>query len=311
MTQKLSIKKVLLSEIEAVYGTDPGLLAANAMMVTNVSAKPMASTREKRQRAYPAFGADLDQIAQKYRTLQFDIEAAGSGVAGTVPLYDCLMQACGLSSTVVAETSVTYAPISTGQKSATEYYFLDGLKHTLLGSRGNVKLTLDGGKLPQWTFSMSGLYADWTDTAVPAGIGAQLENFINGVEVNDANTTLTLGGIAVVADKFELDIGNTVIFRDRPNASYIALTDRKASGSITFELNTVATKDWMAGVASETTYALALTHGTVAGNIISVSAAKVQLGEPTYTDLQGVAGVTFPLSFVRTVGDDEFSIVLT
>jgi len=158
---------------------------------------------------------------------------------------------------------------------------------------------------------MSGLYADWSDTAPPAGVGAELENFVNGVEVNKANTTFTLGGVAVVFDKFEFDVGNTVIFRDRPNAAYIAQTDRKASGSITFEANTVATQDWANGVANETTYALALTHGIVGGNIISLSAAKVQLGEPSYTDLQGVLGLTFPLSFVRTVGDDEFSFALT
>jgi len=114
-----------------------------------------------------------------------------------------------------------------------------------------------------------------------------------------------------VFDKFEFDVGNTVIFRDRPNAAYIAQTDRKASGSITFEANTVATQDWANGVANETTYALALTHGIVGGNIISLSAAKVQLGEPSYTDLQGVLGLTFPLSFVRTVCDDEFSFALT
>ncbi len=205
--------------------------------------------------------------------------------------------------------SVVYAPASAGQKSASQSFFVDGLNRVSVGTRGTLKLTLQGGKLPMWQFSFTGLWADATDANPPSGVAAQLESFVNAVEFDTANTTtFTLGGIATVVDKFELELGNVVIFRDRPNAAYVAFTDRKAKGSITFEQTTVATEDWQAAVAASTTLALSITHGTVAGNKLLIAANKVQLGEPSDTDLQGILGVTFPLNFVRTAGDDELSI---
>lgn len=310
MTYKISTKKVLLSKAEVTYGTDPVPTAANAMLVSNVTLKPMAASTDKRQRAHPNFGADLDHIAALYRTLQFDIEMGASGAAGTAALYDCLMQACGMSSTNSADVSQTYAPISSGQPSATEYFFWDGLKAALVGSRGNLKMAFAGAQLPQFTFMMSGLYSALTDTAAP-DVHTEEEAFINAQEVNLANTVFTLGGFSAVMDKLDLDIGNSVIFRNRPNASYIALTDRKGTGSVTIEATTVAAKDWFSLAASDTTVALNLVQGTTAGNIITVAAPKVQLGTPDFTDLNGVLGLTIPLTLVRTAGDDEFSIVMT
>lgn len=321
MTGKFFSKKVLLAKLETTYGVAAsGIGASNAMLVSNFSMKPMALTVEKRQRAYPNFGADPDMMAQKHVTMQFEVEAAGSGAAGTAPFYDALLQACGLSSTVSASVSVAYAPISTGQKSVTLSFFWDGLNRVVTGAMGSLKLTLQGGKLPMFQFSFTGLWADATDTAAPSVTSdlAGLSDY--GVEVSFANTSIAFGNasvtygassggqINVTADKFEMDLGNSVIFRDRPNAAYVALTGRTAKGSITFEQTTVATEDWQAMVAASTTLPFGFQHGITAGNKIFLSAARVQLGEPSDVDLQGILGVTFPLGFIRTDGDDEVSI---
>ena len=63
------------------------------------------------------------------------MELAGSGTAGTAPRYGALLQACGLSETIVASTSVTYAPVSSAFSSATIYFNNDGIRHILTGCR--------------------------------------------------------------------------------------------------------------------------------------------------------------------------------
>ncbi|MCK7495178.1 MAG: hypothetical protein MZW92_31855 [Comamonadaceae bacterium] len=42
--------------------------------------------------------------------LTFDVEIKGSGAAGTAPELGVLLKGCGFGETVVAVTSVTYAP---------------------------------------------------------------------------------------------------------------------------------------------------------------------------------------------------------
>jgi hypothetical protein len=312
MTYKLSQKKVLLSKLEVTYGVDPMADGTNGVLASNFTVAPMAATLIQRARAHETFGADLDEIAQKYRTIAFGVEMQAAGTAGGVPAYDALLQACGMSPVNSVSVSEAYTPLSTNQKSVAHYFFWDALKHKLLGSFGNCQIVCDGGTLPMFNFTFTGLYSPLTDSAPPGGVETTLATFGNATEVNAANTTFTLGGYAAVIDKFTLDFGNTVVFRDRPNAARVALTNRRVTGTVTFEATNVAAMDWLTLAASKTPQVLQLIQGTPsgAGHIVQIDAPVVQLGNPTETDLNGIAGFTIPLVFARTVGDDEFMITV-
>lgn len=308
---KLSARKVLVSGMEAVYGVDDlaNMGVAHGVLASNFAFTPMAATVTKRQRAYPTFGSDKSEITQKHATINFDIEASGSGAAGTAPLYNTMLLSCGMSETLSAGVSAVYNPISSNQQSSAHHFFYDSLKSVLTGTRGTTSLKISGGALPMWSFALTGLWAPATDAA-PPDVHADLEAYIDAAESNVANTQFSLFGISAVLETLQIDLGNTVLFRDRPNAAEVVITDRAVAGSVTFEANTVATYDWMSAAAAKTTGALALTQGTTAGNEVQVAAPRVQLGNPTYADQNGVLCVTMPLIFVRGAGDDEISFTI-
>jgi hypothetical protein len=80
------------------------------------------------------------------------VELAGSGTAGTAPAYGSILKACGFSETIVASTSVTYAPVSSSFSSVTIYYNVDGVRHKLTGCRGTFTLNGTVGDIPYIEF---------------------------------------------------------------------------------------------------------------------------------------------------------------
>jgi hypothetical protein len=307
---KLSARKVLASKVELVYGVDTAD-TGNGILASNFTCAPMAASVAKRQRAYQTFGADPSEVTQIYRTIAFDVEMAGSGVIGSAPpLYGNLLRGCGLSETLATSgihTGVFYQPISSAFESVSHHFFWDSLEHKLLGSRGTLSLKASGGALPMMNFSYSGLYSPVTD-ADPPDVHTDLEAFLDTEEVNLANTQFSLLGVEVVMESFQLDAGNTVIFRDRPNAAEVAITDRIAKGTVSFEALDIATCDFFTAAADKTTGALQLIQGTAGGNIVQIDAPRVRTLNPTWADQNGILVMNVGLEFCRTDGDDEFSI---
>ena len=309
---KLSARKVLVAGVEASYGVDIIVAdpdGAHGVLASNITFTPMAATATKRQRAYEDFGADPSQITQKHATLNFDVEAAGAGTAGSPPLYGSLLRACGLEETISVDTSAAYSPVTADQESSSLHFFQDSIEQRLLGVRGTTSLKISGGALPMWTFAMTGLWLPAVD-ADPPDVSADLEAFLDASEVNVANTTFSLFGQDVVLDSLQIDIGNTVVFRDRPNAAYVAITNRLMSGKIVFEAPDVGDYDWLTAAAEQTTGALAMLQGTTAGDKVQIAAPRVQIENPTYADQNGILCLSANLNFLRTDGDDEITVTI-
>jgi hypothetical protein len=211
-----------------------------------------------------------------------------------------------MSETITADTKVDYAPISGGFESCTNYHFIDGLKHVSVGTRGTMTGSFQGGELPTLHFDMTGFYAPLADAAFPAGWAAQLGSFVDSVEVNKANTAFSILGFEAVLQQLTFTQGNTVAYRDRPNAASVDITNRASTGQVSFEMTSVADFDVMQQILSTTTGALTITHGATAGNIVIFNAPAVQLISPTYTKDGDTLLVQANLSFTRTLGDDEW-----
>ena len=129
-TTKLVHRQLLLAKAETTYGTDSSPTAAtNSILVQNVSYSETGLRMAKRPALRGNSIAPLQDIyAGQLRDISFECEVKGSGVAGTVPEIDPLLQACGMSVTTVALTSNTYAPNSNSatQGSVSMYLYLDG-----------------------------------------------------------------------------------------------------------------------------------------------------------------------------------------
>jgi len=117
----LSRKRLILAKTETTYGTDPTPTGAtNAILVRNLEITPLQADTVTRDLIRPYLGNSDQLLAQTRVEVTFEVELAGSGAAGTAPAYGAVLKACGLSETVVATTSVTYAPVSSSFSSVTQ-----------------------------------------------------------------------------------------------------------------------------------------------------------------------------------------------
>jgi hypothetical protein len=307
---KLTRKTLILFALEAQYGVDAVPTAdTNAILALNVTPDPAAAEFAARSIVTPYLGNSEELPSAIHSELDFDVELAGAGVAGTAPKWGPLLKACSFSETVTEGESVVYAPISDGAPSATIYYFLDGLFHKITGARGTVALSMTAKGIPTLQFKFTGLYSDVTDKAMPAGV--DYSDFQKPVVFNKQNTPVwSFQGAATPLQALSIDLTNTVTYRNLVMQEQVDITDRKPTGSATLQLGTVAAKDWWAAVRDAVTGPLTITHGKVAGNIIQIYAPRVQATAPKYSDTDGVAMLGLTLTFVPQAGNDEITITV-
>lgn len=306
---KLTRNALLLVKIETTTGTDaaptPG---ANAILARNINPVPVNAEFADRNLIQPYFGHTGQVQVQGYSTIEFEVELAGSGAAGTAPKWGPLLMASGFSETITASTKVDYAPLTNNQKTATIHYYLDGIKHVMLGAKGNVAFTLNSAGIPFATYSFTGYVATITDTANPSG--SDYTGFKPPLAVNKVNTpTYTLHGLAVKAKELTIDMANVINYRNYIAAEDVAFTDRKPAGNTLIEYDAMSSKNWWNISNQGTLGTLAFAHGSTAGNIIELAAPKVQVTTQGLQDDNGIAMIPLGLNFQPDVGNDE--LILT
>lgn len=306
----LARKKTILAKIEATYLTDPTPTgAANAILVRNLDLTPQETDFADRDLIRSYFG-NSEQLPGSVRgMLSFEVEMSGAGAAGTAPAYGPLLRACAMSETISAGVSVTYAPISSAIESVTIYFNVDGVFHKFLGNRGSVVMAWSIKNVPVYRFNFTGVYVAVADAAAPT---PTYTGFTKPLVVSNVNTTpFTLHSFSAVASDITLDIGNQVVHRSLiGGAESVLITDRKATGSATIEMTTVAAKNWFLITSAATIGGIDITQGITAGNKVQVTSSGVQLTNPRYADQDGVQMLQLDLRFVPTSGNDEFSIVV-
>ncbi len=309
----LTRRTVILAKNETSYGTDPvPTPAANAILVSDVAVKP---TGEVVKRDF--IKSSLSQLqflrGQRQVEVSFKTELKGTGTKGVLPAYGwegALFRACGMSETIAANTSIVYAPVSTGFESVALYVYKDGVFHKILGCRGSVKLTFEVGKHPMAEWKFKGLYISPTDTA-PA---AQTLSPVRPPIV--MNAALSLGAYAAIAEKIEIDLNNTISERKSIGSATgivgFEITGREPQGSLDPEAVTEATHPFWGNWESAAAVALVLGPiGTASGNIVQVNAPKMQYKEVTYGDRNGIVSYSVPFALAMNSGDDELTITIT
>ena len=308
----LTRKRLILLESEATYGTDPTPTGVDAILVRDLSITPLQSDTVGRDLVRPYLGASEQLLANTRVQCTFSVELAGSGTAGTAPRYGKALLACGLSETIVATTSVTYAPVSSSFGSATIYYNIDGVLHKVTGARGTFTINGTVGQIPTIDFTFTGIYNTPTDTALPAvTYGDQATPVI----FKQGNTTdFQLLSYAGCLQSVSFDIGNSLVYRELVGCTkQVLLTDRAATGSVTLEAVTMATKNYFTAALTDASLGnLLFQHGQTAGNIIDFASTRIDIGDVSYGDQDGIHMLTIPYTAVpSTSGNDEFSLVYT
>lgn len=299
-------KLAILAKIESSYGTDASPTGgSNAMQMNDVTLTPLDGEEASRDLMLPYMGHQGVILTANIVRLQGKVEIAGAGAAGDVPAWGALLRACGFAETVTASTKVEYTPVSSSFEAASIYFNQDGVNHILLGARGNVQMDFTPKQIPRFQFDFAGLVGTVADTALPT---VDLSGFQLPLPVSKAATTLSLHGSSRISESVKFNLGNAVEPRHLIGAESVEITDRQMTGETVVEAQLLAGVNWFSIAQARTRAALALVHGTTAGNIVTVDAPKVEIGRPAQGQSQMITNYTLPLLFCPDEGNDELVI---
>ena len=311
----LTRKKFLIAKIESTYGTDPTPVGgSDAVQVTNLEVTPIESDNVQAA-AFQGFLGNSSRatlVANKRVSVTFDVELAGSGTAGTAPAFGPLLKSCGLSETTVADTSVTYAPVSSSFDSATLYCFYDGTRHKITGARGSVGFNFTAGQFAVASFNFIGIYNAPDDTALSGTF--TVANQAAALEVNDTNlTTATFfGETSQRIESFDLALNNELIYKETASSKEVLITNRAPGGTAVIEAPAVGTTDYFADAVSAATASSSMVLGATGGNIVTLTAAQTDVTGVSYGDTNGVISLSMPyLALPGTAGNNELSLAFT
>ena len=303
-------KQILLAKTETTYNTDPTPTgAANAIQTGTIEVVPLAAEYVERENVREFFGRRQQLVTTKAATATFSVELAGSGTAGTAPGFAPLLRACAMNETIISSgtaAGASYKPKTDSLESVTLYFYLDNLLHKLTGARGTVSLDLATNQIPKLNFVFTGNFNALTDSTPPT---ATLSSFQTpNIVGNDQTSGFSIHGFAGALQELSIDLANEVVNYQNVAKKEIRITNRNPSGGIKLEAPTITAKNLVASVASATLGVLALEHGKIAGNIVTINAPKVQLTEPSYEDNNNIVIFNASLSLATNTGNDELVI---
>lgn len=308
----LSRKRLILAKTESTYGTDPSPTgAANAILVRNLEITPLQAETVSRDLIRPYLGVSDQLLAQTRVEVTFEVELAGSGTAGTAPAYGAVLKACGLSETVVATTSVTYAPVSATFSSVTLYFHNDGIRHKVTGCRGSFQINASVGQIPTIAFTLTGIYNAPTDESLPSPTYA---NQAAPLIFKNGNTSnFSVFSYAGCLQSLEFNVANEIVYRELVGCTKeVLITNRAPSGTCVIEAPTIAAKDFFTIANGSSTGSITFQHGATGGNIVTFTTAQSDIGSPTYSDQDGIQMLNLPyLAIPTSAGNDELSLAFT
>lgn len=214
------------------------------------------------------------------------------------------------SSTYSIEANVGYKPVSSSFESATVYFNNDGVLHKATGCRGTFSLNLEVGQLPVVNFTMTGIYNAPTDTAAPSTTYSDQATPLI-FKAGNTSAVSVLGYADACLQMVSLDVANEIVYRELVGCTkQVLITNRAPAGEVMIEAPTIAAKDYFTIANDDTTGILSLLHGTTAGNQVSLLAPIVDIGNPSYSDQDGIQMLTLPyVAIPSSSGNDE--LVLT
>lgn len=188
--------------------------------------------------------------------------------------------------------------------------FEDGVKKSLKGVRGKVKLNFKTGEPTVMEFEYNGAFAGIVDESLLTDVTHETT-----IPPCLLNAFLSIGGFPVKASEVEIDWANTLGPRDDVNEaegvlSYV-ISDRKPAGSFMSEMEKLAGHDFIGKWIAGDKMVLDVTVGSQAGNKFRFYIPKAQYTKVADEDREGIAGVraSFLLTGSLEPGDDELTIL--
>jgi len=299
--------RLLLAKSEVTKGTDPTPTpAANAVRCTSFKVTPTVNAV-----ARPAVKQSMGDLAHLMDTdsmvsVEIVCELKGSGAAGTAPDIGALLKACRMTETVVASTSVTYAPagIADAEGSCTLYCYIDGLLWKVTGAVGTVAFSAQQGAAVTATFTMSGVYTTPTAVADPSGATYDATQPIIMSSADVVND-----GTAVKVGAFSLDVGNNVAEHKVTGDHQFVVSNRAPTA--TFTKDSIATAAEWTALRNGTSASLSAALGATAGNIATITAPAGKRSAVAYGAREERDTLDVTYSLFESTTDDQYAIAFT
>lgn len=305
-------KAVVLAKIEGGgYGVDATPTgAANAILCEAPEIEVLDKALE-RNNVKSTFGAKEKLNIGEGLKLSFTTELRGSGATppSTPPEIGVLFRAAGFTETIVATVGsecVKYTPHSNTDsgESASMYFYMDGLLHKLLGSRGtgpDLELKVNEYGKAKWEFT--GLYAGIADAAlVSPTFNATKPPVLRAAQ-------FAIDGYAAVIETLKISCKGEIARRPDANAAGGILSwfikERQITGEIDPEMVLKATKDFWGLWENSSQAAFTATIGSSAGNRCVITAAATEFDKPKYGDRENRLTLGMPLRFIPLSGNPE------
>jgi hypothetical protein len=301
----ISKRSILLAKTETTYGVDPTPSeSTDAFLGIDAVIKETFEPAERPiQQSSLSMRPSLR--GKRFAEIKFKLELQGSGTAGTAPRHGRLLEACGLSETIVPSTSVTYKPKSSSIESVTIYLYMDGRLHKVTGAVGDFVLTAEAGNTGIYDFTFNGLYNAPTVVALPSATYESSTPVVIKNQTFSYNSKTTL-----IVNKFVLSSSNEVSQRPSLSSSDgisgFIITARKPTFTVDPEGQFETSYDFR-NDSLTSQRALSLTLGSIA----TLSIPKTNITDIEYSSRDGVTIETLSGECAQDTGDDEFSLVFT
>lgn len=317
---RIAKKTVVLVKVEVTPGTDSTPTgAANAIQVMDLDITPLDASNIDTNPITSYFGGGVQLVGAASVKCSFSVLLAGAGAAATAPAWGALLLAAGNAETtgLLTPNRVEYQTATDALKTATIYWYDDGLLHKLLGSFGNVKLSAKSGEAPKLTFDFVGLDGGVSATANATAV---LTGWKVPVGVTKANVTdislggtyaagVISGGTAYNSTGLTLDWGNSISFAPMLTTEQVVFANRNMTGTMSFDLTAAQEVTQMAAVKANTLQSVGFVLGTTTGNKIMLHMPNVQLINPKKEEFNGMRLIGFEMRVLPLTGNDEIRIV--
>jgi len=249
-------------------------------------------------------------IGKKLIKVDLEIELKGSGTAGTAPEYAPILEACGLTGTLVPTTSVSYQPSTTAVTVAsgvTLRVFYDGMLYEVTGCAGTMTVDMTIGNIIVATVSLQGAYKEPVAAAI--GTISTVPFDTSGPIVGDVVDIVTDGG-AVKAAAFAMDFGNDV-------QEHYVLGDHQFSvanraPTLTLTKDSVGLPAEWAALAAGTDSVMSGTFATQgAGNSLAFTAPVARRSGVTYSERAERDTLDLTYGLFESAGNDQFTFTFT
>lgn len=300
-----SKRKVILAKIESTYGTDASPLPAAALVLdSDTKITPLEHDSVDNGILSPVFGADAVLQVGGWGELDLSIPLAGASALGVAPAYDAILRACGLSAAITAGQRVTYGLVSDSFESVTCYAHEHGDVTKLRGCRGTISLEIKAKAKPMLKAKLTGLSEGPIAGALPA---TDLQPAAV-LPIENANSSLIIGGMAVVMESVSIELGNEINYAHLVGVESVDIVARASSAKLVIRRPNVDVLDIFTMRKTGAKFAFNFTQ-TIDGatNLIEIFGNNAQISGLSVGEQDGHDTLEID---VRLVGgaDDEFGI---